>query len=95
MSAKSGPAIAQQATLKQMHQDRDRDNQLEPSAGEGYLVRQKLGQAVPGLEKRRVEKLFFVTSPIDTWLTSRRCASNFLTDLGHPFLLVPHEGITL
>jgi len=42
-----------------MHQDRDRDNQLEPSAGEDYLVRQELNQSVPGLEKRRVEKLFF------------------------------------
>lgn len=42
-----------------MHQDRDRDNLLEPSAGEGYLARQELDQSVPGLEKRWVEKLFF------------------------------------
>lgn len=48
-----------QSTLNQTITDRDGDNRLEPSRGDDHVVREDLGQALEGRERRREELLFF------------------------------------
>jgi len=92
------PATAQQTTLKQTIQDSDRDNRLEPNAGEEYLVRQELGQALPGREQRRVSRLFFAhLTDLHIVDEESPLRVEFLDRFGPPFTSAyrPHEGMSL
>jgi metallophosphoesterase (TIGR03767 family) len=48
-----------QTTLARTIQDRDGDNRLERAGGEDHVVREELGRARDGRERRRRERIFF------------------------------------
>ncbi len=52
-------AARPQTTLNATIRDSDRDNRLEPGPGEAYVVRDDLGQALPGRAKRRAQLIFY------------------------------------
>lgn len=91
------PASAQQTTVVRTIQDRDRDNRLEPSPGEPYVVRPELGQAAPGRERRRQSRVFFGQfTDMHVVDEESPLRVEFLDRFGPPFTSAyrPHEGVT-
>jgi metallophosphoesterase (TIGR03767 family) len=84
-------------TLSQTIVDRDGDNRLEPAAGESYLVRDDLGQALPGRERRRAELIFF-GQMTDTHIVDEESPARveFLDKVGPPLegAYRPQEGLS-
>lgn len=92
------PALGRsRTTLDQTITDRDGDNRLDPAAGEPYVVRDDLGQALPNRQKRRAE-LFFFGQLTDTHVVDEESPARveFLDTFGDPFTAAyrPHEGIS-
>ncbi|HEY3188458.1 MAG TPA: hypothetical protein VGJ70_13350 [Solirubrobacteraceae bacterium] len=94
----SPAAAAPQTTVTATIADRDGDNRLEHAPGEDHLVRTDLGApAVPGRERRRVERTFF-GQLTDTHVIDEESPLRveFLDRAGDPFTAAyrPHEGLS-
>ena len=92
------PADARtRTTFEQTIVDANGDNRLEPGPGEGYVVRDELGQALPGRQKRRVSKVFF-GQLTDTHVVDEESPARveFLDKQGPPFTSAyrPQEGMS-
>ena len=96
-----GTAVAAGAgsfsTVTRTIQDLDRDNRLESAPGEDYVVRDDLGQALPGREDRRVERLTFAQLT-DLHVVDEESPARveFLDKLGPPLTSAyrPQEGLS-
>ncbi len=86
-----------QTTAPQTILDRDGDNRLDSAPGEDHVVRSELGQALPGRERRRVEKMFFGQFT-DMHIVDEESPLRveYLDRLGDPFTSAyrPQEGLS-
>lgn len=86
-----------QTTAPQTILDRDGDNRLEPAPGEEYVVRDDLGQALPGREEERQEISFF-GQMTDLHIVDEESPLRveYLDRLGDPFTSAyrPQEGLS-
>ncbi len=96
-AAPAGSWARSNTTLTQTIQDRDGDNGLEPAPGEDYVVRDDLGQANPG-RNRRLEELLFFGQLTDKHVVDEESPLRveFLDKLGPPLTGAyrPQEGMS-
>lgn len=95
--AGAGVLARPQTTLPQTILDLNRDNRLEPAPSEGYVVRDDLGQALQGREKRRQELIFFAQmTDLHVVDEESPLRVEYLDRLGDPFTSAyrPQEGLS-